>query len=230
MVLLMAMPAVTARCQAATPTFEVATVKPQDPRNHALAAVNYPTPRRFEGTGSLQTFIELAYGIKGNQVIGGPKWMGVDIFDINAQADTPLNAAVLKEMLKALLADRFGLAVHVEDKPMPVFELAVDKGGLKLHSPADGLHRWSSGNGFIRGQMSIGELGAILSPIVGRIVQDGTDRNEVFVIDLEWATNDDAPGPSLFTAVREQLGLRMAATKRSVNVLVIDRAERPSAN
>jgi uncharacterized protein (TIGR03435 family) len=77
------------------PAFEVATIKPSDPRGGVVAAQRF-SARRFEGTGSLHAFIKLAYGIQDFQISGGPKWVTADTFDISAQADQAVSAAQMK--------------------------------------------------------------------------------------------------------------------------------------
>ena len=150
-------------------------------------------------------------------------------------------------MVQSLLAERVGLVEHKEARELPVYMLAVDSKGPKIHHAADdpkllsqvslngasiqvgdGYHQAASGRG-----MSMQDLARFLGgiPSVGRLVIDQTGLAGFYAFSLEYS---DAPGdvsrPDLFTAVREQLGLRLEARKAPVEVLVIDHVERPSEN
>jgi len=127
-------------------------------------------------------------------------------------------------MLQTLLADRFKLAVRHEARELPVYALVVAKNGPKLRAAEGGS--MSSGPSMLRGQVPLSELAHYLSPSLGRTVLDRTGLAGTFEIKLEWMPDEE----SLFTAIQEQLGLRLESTKAAVDVLVIDRAEKPSEN
>jgi uncharacterized protein (TIGR03435 family) len=142
-------------------------------------------------------------------------------------------------MLQALLADRFKLAAHAEKREMPMFALVIAKGGPRLIT-TNAIGALSGGRGRISitgGDDALAVLAFELSWRLGRPVIDRTGLNGRYELTLNW-TEDDVPSPaantsgapSLFTAIQEQLGLKLEATRGPVQVLVIDHAERPSEN
>lgn len=156
------------------------------------------------------------------------------------------NGALIRKRLQALLAERFQVAVHRETKEMPVYALVVAKGGHKLtpNASPDGSPQSSmSSRSMIKAQRGTVEaLANGLANIVGRPVRDETGLKGYFDFKVEW-TPDRAPaapdaaerppenaGPTLFTALQEQLGLKLESRKGPVEIVVIDRAERPSEN
>ena len=151
-------------------------------------------------------------------------------------------------MRQALLADRFKLSFHRETKEMPVYELVVAKNGPKLQTSTAGQAQIRMGRGTLTAQKtSLNLLANNLSQNVGRVVIDKTGLTGDFDIKLEWTPEDGermgpprdngetppsapAPGLSIFTALQEQLGLKLEARKGPVEILVIDRTEKPSEN
>jgi uncharacterized protein (TIGR03435 family) len=157
---------------------------------------------------------------------------------------------MVRERLKSLLADRFQLAIHSETKEEPVYWLVLNKGGSKLRESTEptGLIRLM-GRGTLKGQaVEVGMLALNLSNQLGRSVIDKTGLAGKYDFELKWVPSEPAPGqlggppaagsalpadpdgPSIFTALEEQLGLRLESAKGPVEVLVVDRAERPSKN
>lgn len=208
----------------------------------------------------LKSLIADAYNIKWDSISGGPDWIDSDRYDISAKVATSdgtapvkLTKAQRRQMLQALLADRFSLAVHSETKDAPIYELVVAKGGPKLHAftPASGAPRGVTGldGKFYSGIDSLGGNGIIvlqgypvslladfLKSELHRPVIDKTGLTGKYDISLRW-TPDNAPadsplagGPSVFAAVQEQLGLKLDSIKGPVTTLVVDHIERPSAN
>jgi uncharacterized protein (TIGR03435 family) len=165
-------------------------------------------------------------------------------------AKTGQDRRKILESLRSLLADRFQLMLHSESREQPVYELAVNKGGPKLQESTEprGLIR-KMGRGTLKGQaVGLEMLALNLSNELGRRVIDKTGLGGKYDFELKWepsqaAAQLDAPphtaepalpaepdGPSIFTALQEQLGLRLEPAKGSVEVLVIDGAQRPSKN
>jgi uncharacterized protein (TIGR03435 family) len=140
-------------------------------------------------------------------------------------------------MLQSLLADRFKLRLHYETREQPIYELVVAKGGLKLKPlPPD---QRPGGGRFVRGEIalngrSVATLAHFLTQFAGRSVVDKTSLAGNYDIDLKWTPDDQQgtpdAGPTLFTALQEQLGLKLISAKGPVQVLVVDHAERPSEN
>lgn len=208
---------------------------------------------------ALKNLISLAYDVRPFQIIGESQWVGAERFDIDARtatsdAKTPTDPAnerrKILEGLKGLLADRFQLALHSETKEQAVYALVVNKGGPKLQESTEprGLIR-KMGRGTIKGQaVALGMLVLNLSNELGRRVIDKTGLAGKYDFELKWGASQDSAaqirstqtaelaspaepdGPSVFTALQEQLGLRLESGKGPVEVLVIERAERPSRN
>jgi uncharacterized protein (TIGR03435 family) len=208
------------------PEFDVASVKPVDPGN---GTASYSSSNEY--MGSLQSLIKSAYGVEDYRIAGGPKWLDGDKFRIVFK---PANAPQRNLMLRTLLADRFKLVLHPETKELPIYALVIGKGGPKMEK-AEGPGGTANGPAMIRGTMDMAFLASTLSSTLGRRVIDRTSLTGPYKFSLKWTPDDrpasaDNSGPSLFTAIQEQLGLKLESTKGPVEILVIDHAEKPSEN
>jgi uncharacterized protein (TIGR03435 family) len=229
-----------------TQTFEVASVKQSD-RNAPGTMTSFPNGGTFNATGiTAGNCIAFAYDIQPFQLAGGPSWIGSQRYDIVAKMPedaagaprTPERIARMMTAIRALLAERFQLAVHRESRTMPAYALVEAKSGFKLKPITDDGHAsWSSGRGKVKAQRSsIDSFARYLSGILGSPVVDMTGIKGVFDVTLEWAPDEGAApaaptsGPSIFTALQEQLGLRLEKQKAPVEMIVIDRIEKPSEN
>jgi uncharacterized protein (TIGR03435 family) len=216
------------------PSFDVATVKPSDAVKNAGMTSGWSISSSQNGLkimGSLQTFIKYAYGVEDVQISGGPPWLDRDIWEMNAKAAHQVKVDDLKKMMQSLLADRFKLAVHPETRELPVFSLVLAKSGSRLAAGDESKRgSFSYGGTFLRGTMDSASLASRLTSTLHRTVVDNTGLHGVWEINLTWAPDDAAAGPSLFTAIQEQLGLRLESAKGPVQVLIVDRAEKPSDN
>ncbi|HXE65083.1 MAG TPA: TIGR03435 family protein [Bryobacteraceae bacterium] len=224
------------------PSFDVATVKPSDALKNAGLASGWSISASHNGLkiiGTLQTFIRYSYGAQdgyayGGQdlrISGGPPWLDRDMWEIDAKADRQVTAGELKRMLQSLLTERFKLAVHPETRELPVYSMVPAKGGPKLQRGDDHLRGSFSISGtFLRGTIDSGAFAAHLTSTLHRPVIDNTGLQGIWKFDLTWAPDDVTTGPSIFTAIQEQLGLKLESAKGPVQVLVIDRAEMPSGN
>jgi uncharacterized protein (TIGR03435 family) len=201
---------------------------------------------------TLNFLIQYAYRVKPNEISGGPKWIDSEKYEIEGRTNADENKdndEKILLMVQAALADRFKLKWRRETKELPIFELVVGKNGPKLKPAKDPSNSGSRGGGLatptnLRSFRSTGatmaSLASQLSRIVGRTVIDRTGLDGRFDLTLEWsgdsqalgpgAAASDPTGPSLFTAVQEQLGLRLESTKGPVQIFVIDSAEKPSEN
>jgi uncharacterized protein (TIGR03435 family) len=185
--------------------------------------------------------IRQAYKLRDLQISGGPGWIKTDGFDIEARPASPVSRDKMNEMLRSLLAERFQLKVHTESRNLPAYALVVSNSGSKLQ-PATG----AGGPQNTRlGQLDVPKMGMeqlsqVLEFDLDRPVIDRTGLAGEFAIHLEWTRErdrtaaGDAPvaqsRPSIFTALQEQLGLKLESIKAPVDVLVIDGVELPSAN
>jgi uncharacterized protein (TIGR03435 family) len=226
-----------------TTTFDVVSIKPSDPKNTGFAV--RPDPNNFTMIGaSLKFLVQYAYDLHGFQIEGAPAWMTSTRFDIVAKTDTTSAPAqsqdleatlkLVRTRLQSLLADRFQLRAHKGTMEMPVYGLVVAKGGPKLQASTNNTG-FSTGRGqFVCSDSSMDDLAALLSGVMDRMVLDQTRLTGDYKFSLKW-TPDDSPNPNpdlpgLFTAIQEQLGLKLIPTKGPVEVLIIDHAERPSEN
>jgi uncharacterized protein (TIGR03435 family) len=137
----------------------------------------------------------------------------------------------MNAMLRTLLEERFKLAVHTETRDGAVYNLVAAKGGSKMKQ-ADGNSPRGSGWGptTLRGTMSSDKMASLLTSILGHPVLDHSGLSGIYTVDLKWAGDDQTDRPSIFTAIQEQLGLKLEPTRGPIQVLVIDRVERPSEN
>ncbi len=234
---------------AADQTFEVASVRT---RTDGTGEIWTLKPFRFDFSGPsllienfrLSDLITYAYDIKDYQVTGEPHWAEIDRYDITAKASqgTELTRALGRPMMQALLANRFQLKVHSETREMPVYALVVAKGGPKFkESPADAkqlLTLASKGKAAVM-TVTKGDMAQLAGQFskrnnVDRPVVDRTGLTGTYDYKLEWgddaavAANSDVV--SIFTAMQEQLGLKLEPAKAPIPVVVVDHAEKPSDN
>ncbi|HEY6343331.1 MAG TPA: TIGR03435 family protein [Bryobacteraceae bacterium] len=216
--------------------FEVASIKPVD---HPAGGTSADARNgQFRGTADLRGLIEFAYGVRLHQLSGGPGWMATAGFYIDAKPDPakpiPRGFAPVREMMRSLLEDRFKLAVHWETKKQPIYELVPARSGSKMkQADKPGDITFAPGRLTSSGATTLA-LAMMLEGPTGRMVIDKTGLAGLYAFSLEW-TPDDAPadlatGASLFTAIQEQLGLRLQSATGPVETLVIDHAEKPSEN
>ncbi|MGA2438887.1 MAG: TIGR03435 family protein [Acidobacteriaceae bacterium] len=229
---------------ATTPTpplaFDVASVRlsaPNGPRPY----INDLPSNRFTATNEpLSNLIRIAYGAIGNNRITAPEWLSYTHYDIAAQieGDTKLTHEQMMPLLRRLLEERFHLVVHHEEKVVPGYELVVAKGGPKLN-PTKGAKQYGYflSNELRFQNVSIKEIAAMLGGAAGGAGVDKTGITGNYDIDLKFAPENvsegsaDAALPSIFTAVQEQLGLKLVPQKVPIDTLVIDHVDRiPTEN
>jgi len=227
-------PQAQAQAQPATRLeFEVASIKPPNPTGDRGTNMSTDGGTLKMHNASLKFCILVAYGVQNYLTEGGPKWIDTDRYEITAKAAGSFQPDQPARMLQTLLADRFKLTVHRETKQRPVYMLVLAKNGAKLHlSDPDGesfLGRRGRQGPLIGQKASMSGLASTLSTIMERKVLNQTGLTGAFDFKLEFASADaiDSPLPSLFTALQEQLGLKLEAGSGPVEVLVVDHAEKP---
>lgn len=194
--------------RAQPPTFEVASIKPAKPGQIGTTSKVGPGGTLFINNYTLKHLVMNAYGLPDFQVSGAMGWMTSEAYDIVATLDRVESEPTRRSeqtrlRLQALLADRFQLRFHRETKEVPVYALVLAKA---------------------------------LSRELGRPVEDHTGLTAAFDFKLKWTPDFAAPesgrsdAPSLFTALQQQLGLRLESRKGPVEIIVIDRAAKPSEN
>jgi uncharacterized protein (TIGR03435 family) len=237
----------------ADPSFEVATVKPSKPDQPGKAFLVRGAEFSTINT-TLADLISFAFQVHAKQVVGGPAWMDSQKFDISAKPDTPgsPNRKQLQTMIQKLLADRFQLKFHRDKKELSAYVLSVAKGGPKMNKNTGdpnglpGLFFQQLGVLTVR-NATMGDFAQLMqSAVLDRPVVDQTALVDKFDFLLKWTPDEsqfggmgvkvpppsdaaDAP-PPLFTAIQEQIGLKLEAAKTPVEVLVLDHVEQPSGN
>jgi uncharacterized protein (TIGR03435 family) len=225
--------------------FDVVSIKPSDPKDLSMQWRRRKDSFTMTGA-SLKFIIRYAYDLQDFQIEGAPAWINSARFDIAAKVDAPsaqpsspsaekdAEQKLLENRLQSVLADRFQLRVHKGAKEMAAYGLVVAKGGPKLNPSTK-----NTGSSTGRGQLacsaaSMDDLASILSTMENRIVLDQTKLTGDYAFTLKWTpddtTNPNADLPGLFTAIQEQLGLKLIPTKAPVETLIIDHVEMPSQN
>ncbi len=249
------LPLLTLFVGAQTSTYEVVTIYKSDPANKNVHMGNDgPHGGLRTSNTSVLTLIGAAYHVQDYQVIGAPAWAKSDRFDVTLTPDKTEvipDVLALKEneqyfdrnlqRLQAVLHDRFGLVLHKEIRELPVYSLVVVKGGNKL-TPANGKRgpSISTNNGRqIRATAATMDmLAQQLSDELSRPVNNGTGIQGQFDFTLNWTpdpgpsspSNNPGLGPSIFTAINDQLGLKLESGKGMVPVYVIDKINPPGEN
>jgi len=232
--------------------FEVATVKqtPEGERSrifkmegtHRWVAINF----------TLKKLIALAYDLSPRTISGGPGWIESQHFNIEATVPGDVRPTRMEQMqmLRALLVERFALKFHRVDKEFSIYELTVAKGGAKLKAAADPDAPPQLVGVVYPGKIEVPAKSVTMDDFVAMLQRATLDRptlNETglagrYDFTLDWTPDetqyggelpkspDDAPSPPLFTAVQEQLGLKLTATRGMVSAMVVDGAVRPAVS
>ncbi len=229
----------------ADPSFEVAVIKPADPSDHNNG-FHLDGHRISIENVSMTSLICFAYSIQKTQIVDAPRWFDEQLWDIEGvpDAEGAPNWPQYRRMLRKLLPARFGLQMHPDKRELLVYALTIDKGGPKLEkskSDPDALSD-QSGHGIGAQQFmkftndTMTEFAQLLQLMADRPVIDQTNLTGRYDFTLLWTPNEmraadpDAAAPGLFTAVREQLGLKLEAARIPTDVLVIDAATQPTQN
>jgi uncharacterized protein (TIGR03435 family) len=228
----------------ADPEFEVATIKPADPddRNQGFSLKGH---RISIENSTMTSLICFAYSIHKSQIVNAPRWFDEQPWNIDGvpDAEGAPNWNQYRRMLQKLLSSRFGLQMHHEKRELSVYTLTVAKGGPKLEKSKDDPDALSDSSGHGIGAQqymkftndSMTDFAKTMQLMVDRPVLDQTNVSGRYDFSLLWTPDamratptDTAPG--LFTAVQEQLGLKLEATHATTDVFVIDAATRPTPN
>jgi len=240
----------------ANPGFEVVTIKPSEPGRPGKAF-------GFRGTQfvtvntNMNDLVAFAYGMHAKQIVGAPDWFGTELFDIDGKPDVEGRPSLkqMELMVQKLLADRFKMTFHHDQKELSVYIITVAPGGPKMTKTTAGPND-QQGFGFrnlgdlaVR-NMNIKEFaGWMQNGVMDKPVVDQTGLTDKYDFTLKWTPDDsqfaqfrgvgavpppptDDPNapPSLYTAIQEQIGLKMGPGKAPDDVIVIDHVEKPSAN
>jgi uncharacterized protein (TIGR03435 family) len=235
--------AAMAQTPAGTLSYEVSSIKVNNSGSGNSSGDFGPYLRATNYT--LKSLVLLAYRIPEAQLIGGPDWIGTLRFDIEAKTADGVQLHGPEEnlsLIRSLLQNRFQLKVHRETREGAVFNLVIGKNGSKLPPAVDSGAPRSGG---VRGgpdtvemtgtANSIEDLIARLAPQVGRPVIDKTNLTGKFDFKMTFnprplVSATQSAAPDIFTALQEQLGLKLESAKGPVEMLVIDSVQRPSEN
>lgn len=220
--------------------FEVASIKPAPPQEMGRVSIHRSTDKGRLNYSNV-SFIDLitdAYRVQPRQV-SGPEWLDSVRFDIAAKLPAGAEEDQIPEMLQALLKERFALKLREDSKAMPIYALVAGKTGPKMKkADAVGNINSSGKNGLMHlsGKTTLAKFADRLSARLDRPVVDQTGLEGSYEIELEWTADTvdnpaaDAP-PSIYTAVQDQLGLRLSATKGPVRQLIVEHVDKtPSEN
>jgi uncharacterized protein (TIGR03435 family) len=238
--------------------FEVASVKRNNSGSQGGGRLAGSVGRYSATNVPLRELIQVAYHVQDFQIIGAPAWIDSERYDIEGTAEADLSSDQRAgPFLRSLIEERFKAVMHGETRDLPVYFLAIAKSGSKLKAsqclrrepdkpaPPDkprsafcGYMAFGPGPGNLETSTQMQKLADALSAILKRKVLDRTGLAGDFDIKLKWTSdisaqgNNPAPdgGPSIFTAVEEQLGLKLEAGKAPIDVLVIDHIDHASEN
>jgi len=239
----------------AKPAFEVATIKPSDPA-HPQQIITLRGAEVITTNVTVHALINLAYWLHPKQLAGGPAWTETEKFDMAGKPDVPgqPNVDQMKMMIQKVLTDRFQLQFHFEKRELPVYAVRLAKTGAKLTPSQDdpkGIPGWNFGRNPAGMIMSfrnspLSQFTAVLQNSTDRPVVDQSGLTGRYDFTLNFTPdaamvvrlggpptlagdNPDA-APDLFAAFQQQLGLKLEPAKAPVDVMVIDKVERPSEN
>jgi uncharacterized protein (TIGR03435 family) len=238
--------------------FEVATIKPTAPDWTGGRYMRMQTAHQFAAKGyALRVLLSAAYNLNPKAISGGPAWVDSDLYDVLAETPGEVRPTQDEQMsmLRKLVSERFNLTFHREQKEFPIYTLTVAKNGPKLTEAAPDTSPEGSpplvfrlapdGARLPARNATMGELAWVMQrAAVDRQVVDKTGLMGRYDFDLEWSpdesqfngqfrgpvSTDPAAKPDLFTAMQQQLGLKLEAARGPIEAMVIDKVERPSAN
>ena len=235
--------------------FEVASLKPSAPGGRGGGIRPAPGGQRYVANNiPIKAMIQVAYRVKAEQVVGGPAWLESDPYDMDAKAEKPSSGDELHVMLINMLADRMQLKFHHAKRDMRMYGLSVGQGGPKLtpHEAANGGEPWIDVTQEKPLHMKMTATSVPLDYFAFRMAQlldlpvvDLTGIHGGYDFTLEYTRDlppnfpeggringeePDTTGPTIFQAVKQQLGLELKPQRGPVDVIVIDHAEKPTAN
>jgi len=250
--------------------FDAVSIKPSDPHDWRTMMRNMPGQANYTGV-TVKMLIQQAYQVRDFEIVGGPKWIESNRYDIVARPPAggpalPSDPTTFTDqqretfrqvraaMVRAMLADRFKLKTHKETRDLPVYVLTVAKGGPKLKI-SNGINASDPdlGPGMIRAnqgslagtQLDIPYLAETLSRLMDRFILNKTGLDGKYDFALKWTPDQgsalgdagapppppaSADPPGIFTALQEQLGLKLDSSKGPAEVVVIDNVETPGEN
>lgn len=228
----------------AHPSFAVASIRPHDP-NSQHQSFDFKGDRFTVRNQTVATIMMFAYAIHPSQIVDAPDWVLHQRYDIEGKTDTPgqPNLRQLQEILKKLLADRFGLHFTREKRELPIYAIRIAKGGPRLKpaaKPEDEVDQTADGHDgdltqiYTSATMNDFAMGMQFF-LPDRPLVDQTRLGGRYDIRLRYSpdeahTTDPNAPPGIFTAIQQQLGLKLQPMKTLISVFVIDQVHQPSEN
>jgi uncharacterized protein (TIGR03435 family) len=224
-------------CQPGTlaAAFEVASVRRVPANREGFTKFSPPNTDRYAVENmSLSLLVSVAYGVNSSRIESHLAWLDSTYYDVTAKSERPATGEELQPMLQKLLQERFHLACHFEARQVSGYAMVLAPGGAKLqpHGTAAASGSILPG-GLHASSISVKTLAAMLERPAGKPIDDQTGLAGKYDVHLAFAPDDvpDSTQPSLFTALQEQLGLKLVPQKVMIQVLVIDRADQdPTEN
>jgi uncharacterized protein (TIGR03435 family) len=228
----------------ANPDWEVSTVRPADPASQS-DGFHLNGRNIFIENESVEAMLLVAFGVHRKQLANAPDWVSSERWDVKGVPDVQGEPSMkqFEGMVQKVLAERFGLKFHWEKRDLSVYGVTVAKGGMKLaksvgdpNGPPDMTGNGGVGQRMIRfTNTSMDDFAISMEFEMDKPVVNQTGLSGRYDFILNWATNETATSdpnapPGVFTAIQEQLGLKLAPVKAQADVIVIDHVERPSAN
>ena len=237
--------AMTSMPKDADPDWDVVTVRPGNP-DGKNSGFHLNGRQVFMERRTVESMLLFGYGVHKKQILNAPGWIESEVWDVKGVPDVPGQPSLkqFETLTRKALVERFGLVTHIEKRDMEVYALRVAKGGPKMTPSAGDPNGLPNENdrengGQITVQMenaAAGELALLLKFMMDRPVVDQTGLGGRYDFLLKWTSDeskvpaDGSAPPTIFTAIQEQLGLKLEAVKAQTDVMVVDKVERPGAN
>jgi uncharacterized protein (TIGR03435 family) len=233
--------AISSLAFAQSPTFEVASVKPEGPPEGDTYNANLGRIEHGELTMAnvtLSEAVRFAWAINNDAQVSGPDWIkSKEIrYQVHAKAAPDASRTQIRLMLQALLTDRFQLKTHLEQRELAHLELSRSNKPLKIHAMIEGSDASQNKNWMghiVSNGITMEVLTTVLSRFLRQPILDHTGLEGRYALELTWTPEprggepaEPAPGPTIYSAVQEQLGLKLEARKSPVPVILVDSAER----
>jgi uncharacterized protein (TIGR03435 family) len=235
-------------------SFEVATIKPSAPDDRSGKFITMQGAHQFVARNyTVKDMVAAAYTLPSRLISGGPTWINSDRYDILAATPGEVrpNANQQMSMLRTLLADRFNLTLHREPRELPIYELTLARNGAKVKESMPSTEEYLINRMFPNNRVllparnvTMAQFASMLQrSVLDRPVLDKTGLSAKYDFDLEWTRDetqfggqlpvtqvDNPKKPDLFTALQEQLGLKLESSKGPVEILVIENVQKPTEN
>ena len=231
----------------ADPDWDVLTVKARDPDDPSTSSSITIKGRQFAlANQTVEAMLQFGYGLQRVQIAGAPHWTETERWDVQGVPDVPGHPSIeqMQSLTRKVLAQRFGLKLHHETKELSVYAITVAKGGEKMAGSAGDPNGTSDERDGRSGPLatltmtnvSMSSLAAHLGNYLDRPTVDQTHLTGRYDFQLKWTADESKlptdvnAAPGLFTAIQEQIGLKLEPVKAPAEVLVIDAVEKPTAN